>query len=151
MSKRAVNAPGSAASAGHQGNDHAGAGAGAADAPEHEIARVHRMPGHVHLGRQAGESRGRDLEVDVRRARGIGDRLDGAEPVAPVRAGGRASEALETGIAPGGRLGSGVIMAKRVRLPNLDVCGDRAGVAVEDAAFDIQDLSLGPIRPAAAR
>src|SRR3954453_3904763 len=76
-------------------NGHGGALAQVADLPIEAIALVQRLASHVHLGDKLAPAWGLDREVDMRRAPGIGHRLDGAEPIRAVRIGDGPAIALE--------------------------------------------------------
>jgi hypothetical protein len=65
---------------------------------EQRVMLVAGLACDVHLRGQQFYSGGPELEVDVRRAAGIGHGTDGPEPIAPSRVGDRPSVALEPGI-----------------------------------------------------
>src|SRR6476469_7928093 len=75
------------------------AGLWVGDAAVDEVAIVGPRPLDVALRRQQLLAPFADLEVDMRRAAGIGDRLDRAEIVFAARAGQETAEALEVGVA----------------------------------------------------
>ena len=110
------------------------------------VLRVLRMAGEVHLRGQALEPRPADREVDVRRAAGIGDRLDGAEAIAAVRRGGGRAEALEVRIGGAARVARVMIDAERVALPDLDPgARHRAAIGVEQPPGEVQDGAAGAL------
>ena len=81
MSKRAASSPGFGIFERLEVDRHRLAGFGVADAAVDAVALVLRMALDVALRGEVRAARPLDLEMDVRRAAGVGDRLDGAEVV----------------------------------------------------------------------
>src|SRR5437016_4680866 len=103
------------------------------------------MAGNEKLGRKQLSIASFDLDVDVRRAAGIRDRLDGAEAVLAALVGRSAAEALEIGVALAHAAVGGVeVDSTVVYLPDLDD-GPRDGISVraEDAAGQVGDVADG--------
>src|SRR5207237_4099982 len=82
-------------------------------------------------------------DVDVRRAAGVGNRLDGPEVVFAGRTGREPAEALEVGIPlPAGTVGAVDVHSPVVYLPDLDNCvRDRAARGVEDLAAQVGNFA----------
>src|SRR5437660_7944275 len=80
-----------------------------------------------------------DLEVNVRRTAGVGDRFDGAEIIFARGSGEKAAEALEVGIAVLRVAALGVqVSAVVVALPDLDErITNRVALGIENAAAQV--------------
>ena len=111
------------------------------------VPRVARVALDVALGGEQLLPALLDLEVDVRRAAGVRDRLDGAEVVLAGRAGQEPAEALEVLVllvlllVAVGRV---QVDALGVALPDLDQgVADRVALGVEDPAGQVGDLADG--------
>src|SRR5262249_9640239 len=107
---------------------------GIADAAVDAVLVVARLALDVALRREQLLALALDLEVDVRRAAGVGDRLEGAEVVLAAGAGQEAAEALEVLVALAAAGVVGVqVHALAVHLPDLDQrVAHRAALAVVD-------------------
>ena len=104
------------------------------------VALVARLAGDIELAGEQAADRRRDLEVDVRRAAGIGDRLQRAEAVAAVGLRQHAAIALEGRVAPlAAGLARMIVETLRVALPDLDQRAlDRPAVEIEHAALEMK-------------
>ena len=105
---------------GLEGNDDRGALAGVADAVEHAVASVLRVARHINLRREQLLAALPDAEVDVRRASGVGNGLDGAEEVLAILAGLEAPVALEVGVVARVAVARVDVGAIAIDLPDLD-------------------------------
>src|SRR5581483_182245 len=128
-----------------QAHDDAFARLAVSDGIEHGVAGIARFAGDVELRGETPDARRVHLEVDVRRASGMGDRADGAEGVAAAGVDTGAAIALESRIASPATGVAGVIVdAVGVALPDLDHgTGHRLPATVQDAAGDVRDAADG--------
>src|SRR6516164_9398251 len=93
----------------------------AADAAVNAVARVAGMAGDEELGGQELAVAALDLEMNVRAAAGIRNRLDGAEAILALLIRSESAKALEVAVAAAAAVGAGVeVDAVAVDLPDLD-------------------------------
>lgn len=113
-----------------------------ANATVDAIAFVLRMAIDVALCDELAFVRPLDLEVDMRRAAGIGDGLHGAEIVFTVGAGHEATEALEIGVALGVAVGRMEVNPAAVDLPDFDNgVAEWAAIRIEYATAEVSYLT----------
>ena len=85
-----------------------------------------------------------ELEVDVGRAAGIGDRLHGAEVILAAGAGHEAAKALEVGVALGVAVGRVQVHAVAVDLPDFDQrVADGIAGRIEHTAGEVRHFADG--------
>src|SRR5262249_23735515 len=117
----------------------------AADAAVDTIACIPRMAGDEELRGQQLAVAALDLEVDVRAAAGIGNRLDGAKAILALLVRGESAEALEVAVTSAAAVGAGVqVDAVAVDLPDLnDEIVESGAAGREHPAGEVGDFADG--------